>query len=193
MSTTVFVGNLAWTTTNTSLDAFASAAGPVLSAEVKCHPGSKRSKGWGLINYSDVESANNAVEQLNGMDLEGRAVHLRSDRTSVLVDESTVSIYIGNLAWSVTKADVEELLLPFQPSDCKILTNTYGRSRGFATVSLKRDVAEAALQALSGLELQGRLIEVSPTPYRLPPSTYPYRLPPTTYLPYTTYRLSHTV
>jgi RNA recognition motif-containing protein len=43
----IFVGNLAWTTTNEDLKTFFSAAGKVINCEVKRFPDTYRSKGWG--------------------------------------------------------------------------------------------------------------------------------------------------
>lgn len=43
----VFVGNLAWSTTEESLRTFASTIGPVLSVQIQTHADTGRSKGWG--------------------------------------------------------------------------------------------------------------------------------------------------
>lgn len=46
-SSTVFVGNLSWSTTSDDLKAFMASLGEVVSAEVQSHADSGRSKGWG--------------------------------------------------------------------------------------------------------------------------------------------------
>jgi len=43
----VFIGNLAWSTTEENLRAFASSVGPVLSVQIQAHADTGRSKGWG--------------------------------------------------------------------------------------------------------------------------------------------------
>jgi RNA recognition motif-containing protein len=43
----VFIGNLAWGTTEEGLRAFASSVGPVLSVQIQTHADTGRSKGWG--------------------------------------------------------------------------------------------------------------------------------------------------
>ena len=43
----VFVGNLAWSTNEDNLRAFASSVGPVLSVQIQTHADTGRSKGWG--------------------------------------------------------------------------------------------------------------------------------------------------
>lgn len=47
MSCSVFVGNLTWSTTSEQLQEFAAPVGRVVSAEVKRHEDTARSKGWG--------------------------------------------------------------------------------------------------------------------------------------------------
>lgn len=43
----VFIGNLAWSTSEENLRAFASSVGPVLSVQIQAHADTGRSKGWG--------------------------------------------------------------------------------------------------------------------------------------------------
>jgi hypothetical protein len=47
LSNVVYAGNLSWSTTDEQLLAFASAGDGVISAEIKRHDDTKRSKGWG--------------------------------------------------------------------------------------------------------------------------------------------------
>jgi hypothetical protein len=49
MSCSVFVGNLTWSTTSEHLKDFANQVGRVVSAEVKRHEDTSRSKGWGYV------------------------------------------------------------------------------------------------------------------------------------------------
>ena len=46
----VFIGNLAWGTTEEGLRAFASSVGPVLSVQIQTHADTGRSKGWGYVD-----------------------------------------------------------------------------------------------------------------------------------------------
>jgi RNA recognition motif-containing protein len=81
MSTTLFVGNLSWDTTNESLQAFMTAGGVNwMSAEVQSHADSGRSKGWGLASFATPEDAQTAMQVLNDSELDGRPVNLREVR-----------------------------------------------------------------------------------------------------------------
>ncbi len=74
MATKLFVGSLAWGTTDDSLKDFFSAAGTVVSANVIVDRDSNRSKGFGFVEMSSDEEAKKAVDELNGKELDGRAI-----------------------------------------------------------------------------------------------------------------------
>jgi RNA recognition motif-containing protein len=74
MATRLFVGSLAWTTNDDGLKDFFSAVGTVVSANVIVDRETNRSKGFGFVEMSSDEEAKKAVEELNGKDLDGRAI-----------------------------------------------------------------------------------------------------------------------
>ena len=74
MATKLFVGSLAWATTDDSLKDFFSQVGNVVSASVIVDRESNRSKGFGFVEMSSDDEAKAAVDQLNGKDLDGRAI-----------------------------------------------------------------------------------------------------------------------
>jgi RNA recognition motif-containing protein len=80
MATKLFIGSLAWATTDDSLKDFFSQAGTVVSASVIMDRDSGRSKGFGFVEMSSDEEAKAAVEQLNGKDLDGRPVVVNEAR-----------------------------------------------------------------------------------------------------------------
>lgn len=74
MATKLFIGSLAWATTDDSLKDFFSSVGTVTSANVIMDRDTNRSKGFGFVEMSSDEEAKKAVEELNGKDLDGRAI-----------------------------------------------------------------------------------------------------------------------
>jgi len=80
MATKLFVGSLAWATNDDSLKDFFSQAGTVVSASVIMDRESGRSKGFGFVEMSSDEEAKAAVDQLNGKDLDGRAIVVNEAR-----------------------------------------------------------------------------------------------------------------
>src|ERR1700722_2424550 len=80
MAIKLFVGGLAYTVTDDQLrDAFA-AAGTVQSAQVIVDKYSNQSKGFGFVEMSTDEEAKKAIEELNGKEIEGRAITVNEAR-----------------------------------------------------------------------------------------------------------------
>jgi cold-inducible RNA-binding protein len=80
MSTKLFVGSLSYSVNDDQLkDAFA-AVGTVVSAKVIVDRDTGRSKGFGFVEMSSDEEAKAAVDQLNGKEIEGRAVAVSEAR-----------------------------------------------------------------------------------------------------------------
>lgn len=80
MATKLFVGSLAWATTNDSLKDFFSEAGDVVSANVITDRESGRSKGFGFVEMSSEEEAKKAIDELNGKELDGRPIVVNEAR-----------------------------------------------------------------------------------------------------------------
>ena len=70
----LFVGSLAYATTDDSLNAFFATIGPVASARVITDRETGRSKGFGFVEFEDEANNQKAVDQLNGQELDGRAI-----------------------------------------------------------------------------------------------------------------------
>jgi RNA recognition motif-containing protein len=80
MATKLFIGSLAWATTDDSLKELFSGVGTVVSANVIRDRETNRSKGFGFVEMSSDEEAKAAVEQLDGKDLDGRAIVVNEAR-----------------------------------------------------------------------------------------------------------------
>lgn len=115
-----------------------------------------------LAEFEDHETAVNVVTALDGQLLHGRKVHLRLERsTTYNVDDGSIRVYVGNLAWSVSESELFALFDRFDPLVCHIITNMYGRSRGFAIVKFSTEEnASAAIETLNERLLHDRPLEV---------------------------------
>lgn len=80
MATKLFVGSLAWATTDDSLKNFFSQVGTVTSARVITDRATGRSKGFGFVEMATDADAQKAVTELNGKDLDGRAIVVNEAR-----------------------------------------------------------------------------------------------------------------
>ena len=80
-------------------------------------------------------------------------------------------IYVGNLPWSTTSADLEQMFAPHGPvrSAEVISDRETGRSRGFGFVEMETNEGlQAAIAALNGHEMNGRPLTVNEARERSP-------------------------
>jgi len=87
MEKKLYVGNLAYNTTEAALQDAFSRVGNVVKATIIMDRETNRSKGFGFVEMADEESAAAAIAQLNGTQLDGRAIRVaeaqaRQDRDS---------------------------------------------------------------------------------------------------------------
>ena len=76
MSAKLFVGGLAWATTDESLRAHFEQFGEVVDAKVITDRDTGRSRGFGFITYGDPAHAVEAQAGLNNTELEGRSIRV---------------------------------------------------------------------------------------------------------------------
>lgn len=80
MAKNLFIGNLPYSATEEQLKEFFSQAGNVESARIVMDKFTGRSRGFGFVEYSTEEEAQNAIATLHGKDLAGRAVTVTEAR-----------------------------------------------------------------------------------------------------------------
>ena len=76
MSKKLFVGGLAWATTEAGLAEAFQAVGPVVEAKVVTDRETGRSRGFGFVTMENDDDAEKAVEELNGTQLDGRTIRV---------------------------------------------------------------------------------------------------------------------
>lgn len=72
----LFVGNLSWSVTTESLTQAFQEYGNVVGARVVYDGETGRSRGYGFVCYATKEEMDTALESLNGVELEGRAMRV---------------------------------------------------------------------------------------------------------------------
>ena len=75
----VYVGNLSYETSWQTLKDHFRQAGNVVHADVMQEP-SGRSKGCGLVSFNSAAEAQQAIDDLNESELDGRTIFVREDR-----------------------------------------------------------------------------------------------------------------
>ncbi|MCD6234564.1 MAG: RNA-binding protein [Candidatus Marinimicrobia bacterium] len=76
----IYVGNLAWGINEETLKNLFGEYGTVDTARVITDRNSGRSKGFGFVEMSNESKAQEAIEALNGKELEGRALRVNEAR-----------------------------------------------------------------------------------------------------------------
>lgn len=74
MSKKLFVGGLSFNTNDEGLKASFEKFGEVTDAKVITDRDSGRSRGFGFVTLADEQAADKAMEEMNGADLDGRAL-----------------------------------------------------------------------------------------------------------------------
>jgi RNA recognition motif-containing protein len=80
MATKLFVGGLAYVVTDDQLRDLFATVGTVQSAQIIKDKYSGQSKGFGFVEMSTEEEAQTAIKDLNGKEIEGRAIAVNEAR-----------------------------------------------------------------------------------------------------------------
>ena len=80
MTNRVYVGSLPYATTDAKLEEIFSQYGTVESARVITDKLTGRSKGFGFVEMSSSDEAQNAIQALNGSQLDGRSLTVNEAR-----------------------------------------------------------------------------------------------------------------
>lgn len=72
MSMNIYVGNLAFSTSNADLEALFAEHGEVTRAQVVTDRDTGRSRGFGFVEMASADEANDAIRSLNGHNVDGR-------------------------------------------------------------------------------------------------------------------------
>jgi multiple RNA-binding domain-containing protein 1 len=179
-TSTLFVRNLNFTTTNDVLrDAFSPLSG-FLSAKVKTKPDPKRSgqilsMGFGFIEFHSKEDAQAALAAMNGYSLEGFKLDVRPSQKTL--DEGAArrkqdkakaaamhqtKVVVKNLPFEATKKDVRTLLGSYgQLRSVRVPRKFDNSTRGFAFAEFTTPLEAAnAMAALKDTHLLGRRLHI---------------------------------
>lgn len=179
----LFVNNLSWEVSWQDLKDLFRQEGNVVRADVMSFPDG-RSKGCGIVEYSDINDAARALTSLNGVELKGRVLFVREDREDGgsnsnrgdggssrgnnrkmggdVIRLETPRLYVNNLSWQVAWQDLKDLFRKEgEVVRADVMTFPDGRSKGCGIVEYS-DINDAAraLNSLDGVELKGRPIFV---------------------------------
>jgi RNA recognition motif-containing protein len=102
MSRKIYVGNLPYSVTDSTLESNFAEFGSVSSAKVMMDRETGRSKGFGFVEMASAEVAQAAIKALNGMSVDGRSITVNLARPR----ESGTGGYGANGFKATQRADV---------------------------------------------------------------------------------------
>jgi RNA recognition motif-containing protein len=76
----IYVGNLSFSSNDHDLAAMFTQYGEVASAKVVTDRDTGRSRGFGFVEMSDDSAANQAIQAVNGQEIEGRTLTVNEAR-----------------------------------------------------------------------------------------------------------------
>lgn len=164
----IFIKNLDAAIDNKALHDTFAAFGRVLSCKIATDIDGQP-KGFGFVHFETAEAANDAIDAVNGMDLNGQIVYVakhlsREERESKssAIENMFTNVYVKNVDTEATSEEVEALFKPFGAITSFILqSDSEGKSRGFGFVNFaEHESAVNAIEALNESDFNGKNLYV---------------------------------
>lgn len=160
----LFVKNLSDAVDNVKLQDIFLEFGNILSCKVVTFEDGK-SKGYGFVQYESEESANAAIEKLNGSTVGGKHIYVgkfvrKSDRVLLNPDAKYTNLYMKNLDPDISEEYLKEKLSEFgNIVNLAISKDESGGSRGFGFVNFENaDDAKRAMEAMNGSQIGSKVL-----------------------------------
>lgn len=162
----VFIKNLDHSIDNKALHDIFITFGTVLSCKVATDFNGQ-SKGYGFVQFEHEDAAQKAINQLNGMLINGKQVYVgffirRQERESANGTPKFFNVYVKNLPEKFTDDDLKNEFGAFgEITSAVVMKDENGNSRGFGFVNFKDSSAAAsAVEKCNGKALNDRVLYV---------------------------------
>ena len=138
--------------------------GPVGSIRVCRDRVSRRSLGYGYINFHSVSDAERALDTLDYSSIKGRACRIMwSQRDPSLRKSGVGNIFVKNLDSNIdNKALYDTFSLFGNILSCKVACDQQGKSRRYGFVHYEmEEAAKQAIERVNGMQIGDKTVEVS--------------------------------
>ncbi|GMH13823.1 hypothetical protein Nepgr_015664 [Nepenthes gracilis] len=163
VSTSLYVGDLELNVNDSQLYDLFNQIGQVVSVRVCRDLTSRRSLGYGYVNYSSAQDAARAMDVLNFTPLNGKTIRIMySHRDPTIRKSGTGNIFIKNLDKAIDNKALHDAFSAFgNILSCKIATDGNGDSKGYGFVQFENeDSAENAIDKLNGMLINDKQVYV---------------------------------
>nr|DAD41332.1 TPA_asm: hypothetical protein HUJ06_015655 [Nelumbo nucifera] len=152
----IFIKNLDKAIDNKGLHETFSSFGNILSCKIATDP-SGQSKGYGFVQFDNEESAQNAIDKLNGMLINDKQVYVgpflrKQERESAINKAKFNNVFVKNLSESTTDEDLKNIFGEYGAiTSAVVMRDGDGKSKCFGFVNFENaDDAAQSVDALNG-------------------------------------------
>ncbi|KAL0283308.1 UNVERIFIED_CONTAM: Polyadenylate-binding protein 8 [Sesamum radiatum] len=163
MSTSLYVGDLDFNVTDSQLYDLFNQVGQVVSVRVCRDLSTRRSLGYGYVNYSNPQDAARALEVLNFTPLNNKSIRVMYSHQDPSIRKSgTANIFIKNLDKTIDNKALHDTFSSFgNILSCKIATDPNGQSKGYGFVQFdSEEAAQSAIDKLNGMLINDKQVYV---------------------------------
>merc|ERR1719213_921954 len=160
----LYVGDLHPDTTEAILYEVFNSVGPVASIRVCRDTVSRRSLGYGYVNFHAVSDAERALDTLNYSNIKGRVCRVMwIHRDPSLMKSGVGNVFVKNLDRNIdNKALYDTFSLFGNILSCKVVTDPSGKSRGYGFVHYEtEEAAKQAIERVNGMQIGDKTVEVT--------------------------------
>jgi len=159
----LYVGDLHPDVTEAMLYEIFNSVGPVASIRVCRDSVSRKSLGYGYVNFHNVSDAERALDTLNYSSIKGRSSRIMwSQRDPSLRKSGAGNIYVKNLDKNIdNKALYDTFSLFGNILSCKVATDPTGNSYGYGFVHYEtEEAAKQAIEKVDGMMIGEKTVQV---------------------------------
>ncbi|XP_002510185.2 polyadenylate-binding protein 2 [Ricinus communis] len=163
MPTSLYVGDLDLNVTDSQLYDVFNQVGQVVSVRVCRDLTTRRSLGYGYVNYTSPQDAARALDILNFTPFNNKPIRIMySHRDPSIRKSGTGNIFIKNLDKTIDHKALHDTFSSFgNILSCKVATDSSGQSRGYGFVQFdNEEAAQNAIDKLNGMLLNDKQVYV---------------------------------
>lgn len=161
----IYVGGLAQEVSEADLYDTFNAVGPVASCKICRDVATKKSRGYGFVNFHKSTDAERAIDTMNFVSIRGQPVRIMwSNRDRTIRENAVGNIVVKNLDRSIDNKTLFDTFSMFGDIlSCKVGTDKSGESLGYGFVHYASpDAAQQAIKKINGMLLAEKRVTVEP-------------------------------